>query len=101
MKKAVQRIKVIAEKMELKKVFAPSAIAAVCTMFTTSAAFCFSALPTIIFFYPFFRFQVIGFIIGTISPIRKLLIGDTAPLHVLDTSIYLIGYVLFQISFGF
>ncbi|XVF75684.1 hypothetical protein PTKIN_Ptkin13bG0206400 [Pterospermum kingtungense] len=61
-KKAVQRIKVIARSIELKKVFAPSTIAA-----------------------------VVGFIIGTISPIRKLLIGDSAPLHVLDTSIYLIG----------
>ncbi|XVF75681.1 hypothetical protein PTKIN_Ptkin13bG0206100 [Pterospermum kingtungense] len=61
-RKAVQRIKVITRSIELKKVFAPSAIAA-----------------------------VVGFIIGTISPIRKLLIGDSAPLHVFDTSIYLIG----------
>ncbi|XVF75685.1 hypothetical protein PTKIN_Ptkin13bG0206500 [Pterospermum kingtungense] len=61
-KKAVQRIKVITRSIELKKVFAPSTIAA-----------------------------VVGFIIGTISPIRKVLIGDSAPLHVLDTSIYLIG----------
>ncbi|XVE99144.1 hypothetical protein REPUB_Repub03eG0171900 [Reevesia pubescens] len=61
-KKIVQRIWTITRKIDLKKVFAPSAIAA-----------------------------VVGFIIGTISPIRKILIGDSAPLHVLDSSASLIG----------
>ncbi|XVF75687.1 hypothetical protein PTKIN_Ptkin13bG0206600 [Pterospermum kingtungense] len=41
--------------------------------------------------YASLSMAVVGFITGTISPIRKLLIGDSAPLHVLDTSIYLIG----------
>ncbi|XWS66268.1 hypothetical protein CRYUN_Cryun05aG0185000 [Craigia yunnanensis] len=61
-KKTVLRIKIIMRAIDLKKVCAPSAIAA-----------------------------VVGFIIGTISPIRKVLIGDSAPLHVLDSSASLIG----------
>ncbi|XVF75680.1 hypothetical protein PTKIN_Ptkin13bG0206000 [Pterospermum kingtungense] len=62
LQKTVQLLKIIQRKINLKKVFAPSTIGA-----------------------------VVGFIIGTISPIRKLLIGDSAPLHVLDTSASLIG----------
>ncbi|EOY18969.1 PREDICTED: protein PIN-LIKES 3 isoform X2 [Theobroma cacao] len=61
-KKTVESIKIIMGKIDLKRVFAPSAIAA-----------------------------VVGFIIGTISPIRKVLIGDNAPLHVIDTSVSLIA----------
>ncbi|XVE68669.1 hypothetical protein DITRI_Ditri09bG0087500 [Diplodiscus trichospermus] len=34
---------------------------------------------------------IIGLIIGIISPLRKILIGDSAPLHVIDSSIALIG----------
>ncbi|XP_022743594.1 protein PIN-LIKES 3-like [Durio zibethinus] len=61
-KKTVQRIKIIMRKIDLKKAFAPSAIAA-----------------------------VVGFIVGTITPIRKVLIGDSAPLHVIDNSASLMG----------
>ncbi|XVF75688.1 hypothetical protein PTKIN_Ptkin13bG0206700 [Pterospermum kingtungense] len=62
LKKTIQQIKMIVGKIDLKKVFAPTAIAA-----------------------------IVGFIIGTVSPIRKLLIGDNAPLHVIDTSAYFLG----------
>ncbi|GMI90387.1 PIN-LIKES 1 [Hibiscus trionum] len=61
-KKIMRRIKIISEKVDLKKVFAPTAIAA-----------------------------IVGFIIGTASPIRKLLIGNKAPLRVLDSSAYILG----------
>ncbi|XP_021295730.1 protein PIN-LIKES 3-like [Herrania umbratica] len=57
-----KRIKMIMGKIDLKKVFAPTAIAA-----------------------------IVGFIIGIVSPIRKLMIGENAPLHVIDTSAYLLG----------
>ncbi|XP_022764616.1 protein PIN-LIKES 1-like isoform X2 [Durio zibethinus] len=62
LKKTIQHIKMIMGKIDLKKVFAPTAIAA-----------------------------IVGFIIGIVSPIRKLIIGDSAPLHVIDTSAYLLG----------
>ncbi|KAE8666346.1 Auxin efflux carrier family protein isoform 6 [Hibiscus syriacus] len=51
-KKIMQRMKSISEKVDLKKVFAPTAVAA-----------------------------VVGFIIGIATPIRKLLIGNEAPLR--------------------
>ncbi|KAK3221175.1 hypothetical protein Dsin_008200 [Dipteronia sinensis] len=54
--------KILAAKLNLKKVFAPSTIAA-----------------------------IVGFIIGIASPIRKILIGDSAPLRVIDTSVSLLG----------
>ncbi|XVE99915.1 hypothetical protein REPUB_Repub03eG0242200 [Reevesia pubescens] len=34
---------------------------------------------------------IVGFIIGIVSPIRKTLVGDSAPLHVIYSSIELIG----------
>ncbi|OMO60861.1 Auxin efflux carrier [Corchorus olitorius] len=58
----IQCMKTIIGKIDLKKVFAPTAIAA-----------------------------ILGFITGTVSPIRKVVIGDSAPLHVIDASIYLVG----------
>ncbi|XVE99143.1 hypothetical protein REPUB_Repub03eG0171800 [Reevesia pubescens] len=61
-KKTIQQMKMIIGKIDLKKVFAPTATAA-----------------------------IVGFIIGIVSPIRKLIIGDSAPLHVIDTSAYLLG----------
>ncbi|XWS66270.1 hypothetical protein CRYUN_Cryun05aG0185100 [Craigia yunnanensis] len=61
-KKTIQHIKMILGKIDLKKVFAPTAIGA-----------------------------IVGFIIGIVSPIRKLIVGDSAPLHVIDTSAYLLG----------
>ncbi|KAL4331819.1 hypothetical protein GQ457_07G018930 [Hibiscus cannabinus] len=61
-KKIMQRLKIISEKVDLKKVFAPTAIAA-----------------------------IVGFIVGTASPIRKLLIGNKAPLRVIDSSAYILG----------
>ncbi|KAE8682031.1 Auxin efflux carrier family protein isoform 1 [Hibiscus syriacus] len=59
-KKIMQRMKIISGKVDLKKVFAPSAIAA-----------------------------IVGLIIGIASPIRKLLIGNKAPLRVIDSSTYI------------
>ncbi|XVE68666.1 hypothetical protein DITRI_Ditri09bG0087200 [Diplodiscus trichospermus] len=61
-KKIMQRIKIMSGKVDLKKVFAPTAIGA-----------------------------VVGFIIGMVSPIRKLIIGDSAPLRVIDSSAYILG----------
>ncbi|KAK4840538.1 hypothetical protein QYF36_011315 [Acer negundo] len=60
--KMIHCFKILAAKLNLKKVFAPSTIAA-----------------------------IVGFIIGIASPIRKILIGDSAPLHVIDTSVSLLG----------
>ncbi|KAK2657708.1 hypothetical protein Ddye_010760 [Dipteronia dyeriana] len=60
--KMIQYFKNLAAKLNLKKVFAPSTIAA-----------------------------IVGFIIGIASPIRKILIGDSAPLRVIDTSVSLLG----------
>ncbi|GMI83348.1 PIN-LIKES 1 [Hibiscus trionum] len=61
-KRIMQRMKIISEKVDLKKVFAPTAIAA-----------------------------IVGFLIGIASPIRKLLIGNEAPLRVIDSSAYILG----------
>ncbi|KAJ8764025.1 hypothetical protein K2173_004910 [Erythroxylum novogranatense] len=57
-----ERVKKLTGNINLKRVFAPSTIAA-----------------------------ALGFVIGTVSPIRKVMIGESAPLHVLDSSISLIG----------
>ncbi|XP_030469991.1 protein PIN-LIKES 3-like isoform X1 [Syzygium oleosum] len=37
---------------------------------------------------------IIGFVIGIVSPIRDVLIGDDAPLHFIESSIYLLGEAL-------
>lgn len=34
---------------------------------------------------------VIGVIVGMVSPIRKLMVGDNAPLHIIEDSTYLLG----------
>ncbi|KAL5752250.1 hypothetical protein ACOSQ2_022757 [Xanthoceras sorbifolium] len=60
--KMIHCFKIFAAKLNLKKVFAPSTIAA-----------------------------IVGFIIGIVSPIRKIMIGDSAPLRVIDTSVSLMG----------
>ncbi|XVF82856.1 hypothetical protein PTKIN_Ptkin16aG0083900 [Pterospermum kingtungense] len=62
MEKIVQCLKSIRSKIDLKKMFAPSTIA-----------------------------SIVGFVIGIISPVTKLLIGDSAPLHVIYSSAALIG----------
>ncbi|GLT82490.1 hypothetical protein SLE2022_008560 [Rubroshorea leprosula] len=61
-KETIQHIKWIAEKMNLKMIFSPPTIA-----------------------------SIAGFVIGAVSPIRKTLIGDTAPLRFLDSSVSLLG----------
>lgn len=61
-KKIKQQLKTLAEKMNLKMMFAPSTIA-----------------------------TIVGLVIGAASPLRKLLIGDSAPLRVIDTSTSMIG----------
>ncbi|XVE68672.1 hypothetical protein DITRI_Ditri09bG0087600 [Diplodiscus trichospermus] len=62
MEKIAQCLKSITSKIDLKKVLAPSTIG-----------------------------SIIGSIIGIISPVQKILIGDSAPLHVIDSSAALIG----------
>uniref|UniRef100_A0A6N2N483 Uncharacterized protein n=1 Tax=Salix viminalis TaxID=40686 RepID=A0A6N2N483_SALVM len=62
MERTFGRFKKFAANTNLKKVFAPATIAAIC-----------------------------GFIIGIVSPIRKLMIGDSAPLRVLESSASLLG----------
>ncbi|XVF82841.1 hypothetical protein PTKIN_Ptkin16aG0082700 [Pterospermum kingtungense] len=62
LKKSFQWIKMSMEQIDLKEVLAPSAIAG-----------------------------IVGFIIGTVSPIRHVLIGNNAPLRVIDTTTYLLG----------
>lgn len=57
-----QGMNMFKKKIDLKMVFAPSTIAA-----------------------------IIGFVIGTISPVRKVMVGDSAPLRVLDSSAALVG----------
>ncbi|MBA0692408.1 hypothetical protein Goari_009974 [Gossypium aridum] len=61
-KKIMQQMKIISKKVDLKKVFAPTAVAA-----------------------------IVGFIIGIVSPIRKLMIGNKAPLRVIDSTAYMFG----------
>ncbi|RVW78894.1 Protein PIN-likeS 3 [Vitis vinifera] len=41
--------------------------------------------------FSLFSFVDVGFFIGLISPIRKLIIGDSAPLHVIESSAYFVG----------
>ncbi|XP_027178691.1 protein PIN-LIKES 3-like isoform X2 [Coffea eugenioides] len=61
-KKIKQQLKILAERMNLKMMFAPSTIA-----------------------------TIVGLAIGAASPLRKLLIGDSAPLRVIDTSTSMLG----------
>ncbi|KAE8670655.1 Auxin efflux carrier family protein isoform 1 [Hibiscus syriacus] len=61
-KKIILHIKMIMGKIDLKKVFAPTATAA-----------------------------IVGFIVGIVPPFRRLMIGDSAPLRVIGTSAYLLG----------
>ncbi|KAE8713871.1 Auxin efflux carrier family protein isoform 1 [Hibiscus syriacus] len=76
LKKGFQCINRIMKKINLKEVLAPSAIAGVCQNS------CILYIESIV-----------GFIVGTVSPIRQLLIGADAPLRVIECSINLIGYV--------
>ncbi|KAH7849839.1 hypothetical protein Vadar_023714 [Vaccinium darrowii] len=62
LKKIQQHLKAFAEKINLKRLFAPSIIAA-----------------------------IVGLSIGVITPVRKLIIGDSAPLRVLESSATLVG----------
>ncbi|KAA3454260.1 putative transporter YBR287W-like protein [Gossypium australe] len=61
-KKTMQQMKIISKKVDLKKIFAPTAVAA-----------------------------IVGFIIGIVSPVRKLMIGNKAPLRVIDSTAYMFG----------
>ncbi|KAK6939172.1 Membrane transport protein [Dillenia turbinata] len=44
---------------------------------------------------------IVGFIIGLIPQIRKALVGDRAPLRVIQDSVSLLGYVVFYRNFYF
>ncbi|KAF7130697.1 hypothetical protein RHSIM_Rhsim10G0190900 [Rhododendron simsii] len=61
-KKIQQHMKEFAEKINLKMLLAPSTIA-----------------------------TIVGLLVGVITPIRKLIIGDDAPLRVLESSATLVG----------
>ncbi|KAL4308949.1 hypothetical protein GQ457_01G013480 [Hibiscus cannabinus] len=61
-KKILHYISMIAEKIEFKMIFAPSTVAA-----------------------------ILGFMVGSVSQIRKALIGDSAPLRTLNSSASLLG----------
>nr|KJB60463.1 hypothetical protein B456_009G306300 [Gossypium raimondii] len=65
-------IKCITSKIDLEKVFVPSTVA-----------------------------SIAGLIIGIVSPFRKVLIADNAPLRVINSSAALIGHVLVHNSSGF
>ncbi|KAL5710174.1 hypothetical protein ACHQM5_020772 [Ranunculus cassubicifolius] len=60
--KLYQKLKKLAGKIELEKLLAPSTIGA-----------------------------ILGFIVGVVPPFRKSMIGETAPLHVIQDSILLLG----------
>ncbi|KAJ4844238.1 hypothetical protein Tsubulata_021413 [Turnera subulata] len=55
-------LQTVTRKLNLSRVFAPSTIAA-----------------------------LVGFMIGTVPPFRKVLIGDSAPLHVVEDTVYVVG----------
>ncbi|XP_031399780.1 protein PIN-LIKES 3-like isoform X1 [Punica granatum] len=54
--------KILTHEINLKMLFAPTTIAA-----------------------------IVGFMVGIVSPIRKALVGERAPLHVIESSTYLVG----------
>ncbi|KAJ4965418.1 hypothetical protein NE237_017267 [Protea cynaroides] len=56
-------LKMISENINLKTLFAPS---------TTAA--------------------IVAFFVGVVPPIRRLMIGESAPLRVIEESVYLVGY---------
>jgi predicted permease len=62
LKKIQQHMKDIAEKINLKMLFAPSTIA-----------------------------TIVGLLVGVTTPVRKLMIGDSAPLRVIESSAALVG----------
>ncbi|KAH7849979.1 hypothetical protein Vadar_025899 [Vaccinium darrowii] len=64
LKKIQQHMKDFAEKINLKMLFAPSTIA-----------------------------TLVGLLVGVITPVRKLVICDSAPLRVLESSATLVGYI--------
>lgn len=101
MEKIFQCLKGITSKIDLKKMFAPSTIAAVCILVGNICwiFLFFTWILSVVF--PVFILQIVGFIIGIISPIRKLIVGDSAPLNVISSSAALIGYVLLHTYFGF
>jgi len=38
--------------------------------------------------------QIVGLIVGVVPLIRKLMIGTDAPLHVIEDSVTMLGYVM-------
>ncbi|EOY18978.1 Auxin efflux carrier family protein, putative [Theobroma cacao] len=71
LKKIMPRIKMISGKIDLKKVFAPTAVAAV--------------MPKCLHCWVYNR---------AVSTIRKLMIGNSAPLRVIDSSAYILGKII-------
>lgn len=45
----------------------------------------------------FYFFQILGFVFGAISWLKDLVIGDNAPLRVIQDSVKLLGYVSFHL----
>ncbi|MFS8009904.1 putative membrane transport protein [Helianthus anomalus] len=73
----------------LKAVFAPSTTGAVCCLMFPNL--CLFTYLSVKHNRLCFMIKIVGFMIGTITPIRKLLIGTTAPLRVIQDSASLVG----------
>ncbi|KAA3454261.1 protein PIN-LIKES 3-like [Gossypium australe] len=85
LRKRFQCITMTMKNINLKEVFAPSAIA--------GSKYCSLAFTITRIASHLHRFgpQMVGFFIGTVSPIRQILIGADAPLRVIENSINLLG----------
>lgn len=57
-----QHLKMVSGKINMKAIFAPSTVG-----------------------------SIAGFVVGLVNPLQKLMIGSSAPLHVIDDSAYLLG----------
>jgi len=47
---------------------------------------------------PYLHHQFFGFLFGAVAWLRNLIIGDNAPLHVIQDSLQLLGYVTLLIK---
>lgn len=63
--------------------------------------FCLNLQISLIVFLHLFLLQIIGFCIGVITPIRKFMVGNDAPFHVVEDSAAMLGYASQNLSFKF
>ena len=78
----------LSEKVNLSTIFAPTTIAAVCV--SLSLFNIHTTLTNISCFF-WFCLKIIALVIGLINPVRELIIGNVAPLGVLQDSVTLVG----------